>query len=125
MLAPLRNNHTNIGRQAIAQSFRLRGEWINLVGWVRSELPPPIRRNDFALMPIYLRALGETGETDELVLEFATMISNANPVQQPAWSYYSSLTVVLAFCGRLGARAELARIRKLPHELREFWFGTE
>lgn len=123
-LAPLRNNQTNIGRQAIAQTFRLRGEWINLVGWARSELPPQIRRNDFALMPVYLRALGETGATDELVLEFATMISNANPMHQPAWSYYSSLTVVLAFCGRLGARAKLARIRKLPHELREFWFRT-
>lgn len=124
VLAPLRNNHTNTGRQATAQSFRLRGEWINLVGWVRRELPPPIRRNDFALMPLYLRALGETGARDELVLEFATMLTATNPAQQPAWSYHSSLTVVLAFCGRLGARAELARIRKLPQELREFWLGT-
>lgn len=124
LLAPLRNDRTNTGRQAIAQSFRLRGEWTNLVGWVRSELPPPIRRNDFALMPLYLRALGETGATDELALEFATVLTKTNPVHQPAWSYYSSLTMVLAFCGRLGARAELARIRKLPHELREFWLGT-
>ena len=124
LLAPLRNNHTNAGRQATAQSFRLRGEWINLVGWVRSELPPPIRRNDFALMPLYLRALGETGAVDELVLEFATMLTNTSPAQQPAWSYHSNLTVVLAFCGRLGARAGLAKIRKLPRELREFWLGT-
>ena len=124
LLAPLRNNHTNAGRQAIAQSFRLRGEWINLVGWIRSELPPSLRRNDFALMPLYLRALGETGARDELVLECATILTSANPAQQPAWSYHSSLTVVLSFCGRLGARAELARIRKLPQELREFWLGT-
>ena len=124
LLAPLRNNHTNAGRQATAQSFRLRGEWLNLVGWVRSELPPGIRRDDFALMPLYLRALGETGARDELVLEFATMLTSPNPAQQPAWSYHSSLTVVLAFCGRLGARAELAKIRKLPQELREFWLGT-
>ena len=61
LLAPLRNNHTNVGRQATAQSFRLRGEWMNLVGWVRSEVPPVVRRTDFALMPLYLRALGETG----------------------------------------------------------------
>jgi rhomboid protease GluP len=123
-LAPLRSNRTNVGRQAIAQSFRLRGEWINLVGWVRSEVPPAVRRNDFALMPVYLRALGETGARDELALEFATMLASAHPAQQPAWSYYSSLTVVLAFCGRLAARAELARIRTLPEELREFWLGT-
>lgn len=124
LLAPLRNKHTNAGRQAIAQSFRLRGEWINLVGWVRSELPPAVRGNDYALMPLYLRALGETGARDEMVLEFAKMLTSAHPIQQPAWSYHSSLTVVLAFCGRLSARAELARIRMLPEELREFWLGT-
>src|SRR6476469_7919020 len=38
VLEPLRNNETNVGRQAIAQSFRLRGEWGNLVGWIRSEV---------------------------------------------------------------------------------------
>ena len=97
---------------------------MNLVGWVRSEVPPAIRRNDFALMPLYLRALGETGARDELLLEFANMLTTANPVQQPAWSYHSSLTIVLAFCGRLGERAAHARIRKLPHDLREFWLGT-
>src|ERR1041385_935540 len=71
ILERLRNNETNVGRQAIAQSFRLRGEWGNLVGWIRSEVPAPIRRSDFGLMPLYLRALGECGMRDELVLEFA------------------------------------------------------
>jgi rhomboid protease GluP len=124
LLAPLRNNNTNAGRQATAQSFRLRGEWTNLVGWVRSELPPPVRRNDYALMPLYLRALGETGARDELLLEFANTLTETPPTHQPAWSYHSCLRVVLAFCGRLAPRAELARIRKLPRELREFWLGT-
>jgi rhomboid protease GluP len=124
LLAPLRNNHTNAGRQAIAQSFRLRDEWINLVGWVRSELPPPVRRHDYALMPLYLRALGETGARDELLLEFANALTDPQTAHQPAWSYHSCLTVVLAFCGRLATRAELAGIRKLPRELREFWLGT-
>jgi rhomboid protease GluP len=124
LLAPLRNNHTNPGRQAIAQSFRLRGEWMNLVGWARSELPPATRRNDFALMPIYLRALGETGARDELLLEFARMLTDPNPAPQPEWSYYSCLTVVLGFCGRMGARSEQAKLRKLPRELREFWLAT-
>jgi rhomboid protease GluP len=124
LLAPLRNNHTNTGRQATAQSFRLRGEWINLAGWVRSEVPPPIRRNDFALMPIYFRALGEAGARDELVLEFATVLTTTNPVQQPAWSYYSSLLTVLAFCGRLPNGTDLRILRKFPRDLREFWIGT-
>src|SRR4051812_36185708 len=60
-LDPLRNNDTNAGRQAIAQGFRLRGAWPNLVDWVRAEVPAAVRHADFALMPLYLRALGEIG----------------------------------------------------------------
>ncbi len=125
LLAPLQNNQTNVGRQAIAQSFRLRGEWGNLVGWIRNEVPAAIRRSDFALMPLYLRALGETGMRDELVLEFGTMLAVLAPSQQPAWSYYASLHTVLAFCGRLNARADRSALRGVPAELREFWLGTD
>jgi rhomboid protease GluP len=124
ILGPLRNNHTNVGRQAIAQSFRLRGEWMNLVGWVRSEIPPAVRRGDFALMPLYLRALGETGARDEMLLEFANTIMNTGAVSQPDWSYQSSLVIVLAFCGRLKVGDDRGALRKFPRELREFWIAT-
>ena len=124
VLAPLRNNHTNVGRQAIAQTFRLRGEWMNLVGWVRSEVPPVARRADFALMPLYLRALGEAGVRDEMVLEFATMLTAAGPISQPAWSHQLSLVTVLAFCGRLQNYDKRATFRKFPQELRDFWMAT-
>jgi len=124
LLAPLRNNHTNVGRQAIAQSFRLRGEWTNLVGWVRSEVPPVVRRTDFALMPLYLRALGETGVRDEMVIEFANMLTATGPISQPAWSYQLSLMTVLAFCGRLHNYDKQATFRKFPQELRDFWIAT-
>jgi rhomboid protease GluP len=124
VLAPLRNNHTNVGRQASAQSFRLRGEWINLVGWMRSEVPPVVRRGDFALVPIYLRALGETGARDEMLLEFANVLTATGPISQPAWSYQASLVAVLAFCGRLQNHAERGPLRKFPRQLREFWMAT-
>jgi rhomboid protease GluP len=124
VLAPLRNNDTNIGRQATAQSFRLRGEWMNLVGWVRSEVPPLVRRSDFALIPLYLRALGETGARDEMLLEFAAVLTAAGPVPQPDWSYQSSLLVALAFCGRLEIQRERRLLRKFPSELQEFWMAT-
>jgi rhomboid protease GluP len=53
------------------------------------------------------------------------MLAAISPSQQPAWSYYASLRTVLAFCGRLGARADRAPIRGLPGEWREFWTGTD
>ena len=125
ILGPLRNNHTNVGRQAIAQSFRLRGEWSQLVGWIRSEVPAAIRRNDFVLMPVYLRALGECGMRDELVLEFGLMLAATSPSHQPAWSYHASLRTVLAFCGRLRLHVDPGTVRGLPPDLREFWLGTD
>ena len=125
VLEPLQNNETNVGRQAITQSFRLRGEWWNFVDWIRTDVPAPIRRNDFALMPLYLRALGECGMRDELVLEFGTMLAVASPSQQPAWSYYASVRTVLAFCGRLGVRADGPALRRLPPDQREFWIATD
>jgi rhomboid protease GluP len=124
LLAPLRNNQTNVGRQAIAQSFRLRGEWTNLVGWCRGELSPAVRQNDFGLLPIYLRALGETGEPDALLLEFVALFATANPVPAPAWSYHAGLLMVFAFCGRPSALAKQRAFAKLSGDLREFWTGT-
>src|SRR5436190_3278596 len=125
LLGRLENNETNVGRQAAAQSFRLRGEWENLIGWIRNEVPAAIRRSDFALMPLYLRALGECGMRDELILEFGTMLAVASPSQQPAWSYYASVRTVLAFCGRLSVRADTPAVRRLLPELREFWIAAD
>ncbi|MCA1658177.1 MAG: rhomboid family intramembrane serine protease, partial [Verrucomicrobiaceae bacterium] len=126
ILGPLRNNHTNVGRQATAQSFRLRGEWINLVGWVRGEIAPSVRETDFALLPLYFRALGEADSRNELVIEFATMAGTLTRAQQPGGSYHSSLLLVLAFCGRLPALTNLleTKLRKLPRDLAEFWRAT-
>jgi rhomboid protease GluP len=124
LLIPLRNNFTNAGRLAIAQSFRLRGEWTNLVGWVRSEVPPAIRRSDFNLMAIYLRALGEVGGRDELVLEFATMLSSGGRLGQPMANYQSCRMSALAFTGRLEAHKDSPALTKLPPDRREFWTAT-
>jgi rhomboid protease GluP len=86
-------------------------------------VPPPVRRADFALLPLYLRALGETGARDEMLLEFAGALTAAGPVSQPAWSYQSSLVAVLAFCGRLQNHAHRG-LRKFPKDLWEFWIAT-
>ena len=83
-----------------------------------------VRRADFALMPLYLRALGETGVRDEMVLEFANLLTATGPISQPAWSYQSSLLAVLAFCGRLHNYEKQATFRKFPRELRDFWMAT-
>jgi rhomboid protease GluP len=125
LLASLSNSHTNTGRQAIAQSFRIRGDWNGLVAWFH-ELPPGIRQSDFALQPLYLRALGETGARDELFLAFTANAKQMIAAVQHAWLYDISLLPVLAFGGRLEALAHLleTKLGKLSRETKEFWLAT-
>ncbi len=124
LLAPLRNNHTNVGRQAIAQSFRIRGDWNGLLAWLRGELAPGIMQTDFALQPLYLRALGETGARDELLLEFTANSRSMSAAPQQGWLYDAGLLAVLAFGGRLQALSNLLKTCKLLFDTKEFWLGT-
>ena len=126
LLGSLRNSHTSVGRQAIIQSFRIRGDWIGLLGWLRSEAPPGIMQTDFALQPLYLRALGETGARDELLREFMMNARSMGSAPQHVWLYDVSLLPVLAFGGRLQALSKLleTKLRRLSREPREFWIGT-
>jgi rhomboid protease GluP len=125
LLGPLRSGHTNVGHQAIAQSFRIRGDWNGLLGWLRGELSPGVVQTDLALLPLYLRALGETGARDELLLEFTTNAKGMSRVPQHVWLYDVSLLPVLAFNGRIQALSKLleTKLRKLPRDTNEFWMG--
>jgi rhomboid protease GluP len=125
LLGPLRNSHTNVGRQAIAQSFRIHGDWEGLVGWVRGELPPGIMQTDFALQPLFLRALGEIGARDELLLEFTSNARSMNSAAEAVGLYDVCLLPVLAFTGRARALSNLfeTKLRKFSRDMKEFWMG--
>lgn len=126
ILGSLGKGDTNAGRQAIAQSFRIRGDWSGLLAWVRGQLPAGTRQTDFAFQPLHLRALGETGARDELLLEFARNAKGLGSAPQHVWFHDLSLLPVLAFGGRLQALLNLleTRLRKLSHDTKEFWIGT-
>lgn len=126
LLNRLQNNATNVGRQAIAQSFRLRTDWHGLLRWFRSELPREVMRSDPALRPLYLRALGETGARDQLFAEFAANARVVGSAPQYLWLYEVSLMLVLAFCGRPDGLTRLldTKLRKLSRDTKEFWLGV-
>lgn len=125
LLGKLQNNQTNVGRQAVAQSFRIRSDWHGLLRWFRSEFPRGIMRSDPALQPLYLRALGETGARDELLAEFAADAKAVGSAPQHLWLYEISLMLVLAFGGRPDGLSKLfeAKLRKLSRNTKEFWLG--
>jgi rhomboid protease GluP len=125
LLARVQNQQTNVGRQAIAQSFRIRGDWSGLLAWFQG-LPPGFAATDFALLLLYLRALGENGLRDELVLEFARVAHGSKSTLQSAAGYDACLLLVLAFCGRVRGVVKLfeTKLRKVPRDVKEFWIAT-
>jgi rhomboid protease GluP len=126
LVAPLKNNHTDTGRQATALSFRLRADWKGLLAWLRAGLPPGTMQTDVGLQPLYLRALGEMGALDELLLEFTTNAKAIISAPQQASIFDASLLAVLAFGGRVQALSNflLTSRRKLSQDTKEFWRGT-
>ena len=125
LLGSFGNKRTNIGRQAIAQSFRIREDWIGLLDWFHDQLPPGILQSDPSLQPLYLRALGEVGARDQLITEFVRNAQSTGSASLPLWVHEFSLLQLFAFGGRLEGVSKLfeTKLRKLSSDAKEYWIG--
>ena len=70
LLASLHADTGAVGRQAIAQTFRLRGDWEGLIAWCRAQVLPSALQRE-AVLPLYFRALGETHRLDDFARQLA------------------------------------------------------
>jgi rhomboid protease GluP len=126
LLDRLSRRQSRFALQAVAQTYRIRGDWEGLLAFCREHVPLVSAGTDPALLPLYFRALGETGAIDDLVLQFA----GRAPILQEAPEHQSTLDaclmLVLAFCGRTAALRRLfaARLDTLHPDVQEFWLGT-
>ena len=125
LLAPLHSNTSAIGRQAMAQTFRLRGDWEGLIAWSRAELLPTALQRE-AVLPLYFRALGETHRVDDLALQLAARsqtLSGGAPANLPT---QLSFLALWAFHGRKVPLVRLLEtsLRNLSAERKTFWIAT-
>ncbi len=117
---------TPFAKQASAQLLRLRRDWEGLVRFYRQSMPGVGLGDSPILLPLYLRALGEIGARDEMVLQFAgrapALLASPNHQQIFATSYM----LVLAFSGRTSALLSSLEngLRRLPEHAKEFWIAT-
>ena len=125
LFSALRSDASSVGRQATAQIFRMRGDWNGLIAWCRA-LPPEIFLRDYALLPLYFRALGEANALDDLVSQFSARAQVLEQFPQASAVLNSSLLVVLAFSGRENALVRFfdRELSSLPSDTKEFWIGT-
>ena len=127
LLHDLRGGADNrAGLQVVAQSFRIRGDWAGLLAWCRASLPQVALGREPVVLPLYFRALGETGAIDDLVHQVVGQAPRllASPHHQATFD--ASVLTMLAFTGRTEAVARLLKTRfpGMPADVKEFWTGT-
>jgi len=122
-LAQERTETTPAGRFATALTFALTENWPGLLQWCRRDF---VVTANPAILSLYLRALGETGARDDLVLQFASHSGgrDASPRRDAVLSV--NLAMVLAFCGRTNDFVRLTEgdLCPLPRASQQFWRAT-
>ncbi len=122
-LAAVRAAPTPAGRLATALTFALTGNWPGLVQWCRRDLRVT---ESPALLSLYLRALGEIGATDDLILALAARPLERDPrfTMDARTAYH--LALGLAFAGRTSEVVRLFQrgLAGCSKVEQEFWLGT-
>ena len=116
-------DNTPAGRFANALTFALTENWPGLLEWFRRNSSVPTSPGIFSL---YLRALGETGELDELVRQLDAHICEGETSSRTHSAWRFNLALALAFCGRTDEFVRLTEGDRSPmrREDREFWCAT-
>lgn len=126
LLQQLQGMNKRTGLQVVAQNFRIRGDWAGLAAWCRTSLPAVELGQDPIILPLYFRALGETGALSDLILQVAGRAPRllASPQHHPTFD--ASVLMLLAFTGRVDAVKRLlrTRFRGMPATTREYWIAT-
>lgn len=109
-------------RQVIAERCALNGDWEGLVKRIRSSGEILDTAREPTMFIYYLRALGETGDLNELVTTAARAQTSADMLFFPT----QARLFVYAFCGltRDVAALFLGPLKHFPLEVQEFWIAT-
>ncbi len=123
----------SLSSRLLSHWFSLTADWSGLVEWVRkSEITSPaggtrgreLVEKDSSLMTCYLRALGETGDLEQLV-----RLCSRYAVGSGDLSGYTTAVrrlFLFAFCGKRTAVTRLFNgpLRKFPSSNQLFWLAT-
>ncbi len=124
MLDHLQTAPPRLARAAKLQRYRLTGDWAGLVNWVRIEVKPAKLLKDASLLPMYVRALGETGALSEML----DVIQRGKLSLHPMMAPYRAMCrlYAFAFCGQSerAAGALDEALSTLPDHAKQYWIAT-
>jgi rhomboid protease GluP len=114
-----------VARAARVHLLRLRNEWPELVDWVQQNIPAPALRRDGSVLAIYLRALGETGQLDQMLATFDRFRAALDSPVLALPRHLCRLTA-FAFAGEPHRVYTVLAgpLRVLPPVVQQFWIAT-
>jgi len=126
---PMLDRHGAAGsahaRMAMILYFRLGNQWDAMGNWCRSMGLDQTVTRDINILTSYVRALGETGDLNDLL---ATIDRHARHLSAAHMALASDLCnlMAFAFCGRRAAVEGLFqnRLRDYPVDVKTFWLAT-
>jgi rhomboid protease GluP len=126
LLNPDRGLKTAVDRSAVVLWYSINADWVGLLAWLRGRVSESVWRNSPDLMAHYLRALGETGEIEDLLQEWERWELRGQNLGKDADFLDRIRLYVWAFSGRLaGVQHCLKRgARSYPPETQQFWLTT-
>lgn len=115
-----------IDRSAVAQWYAVNADWTGLLAWLSARVPKSVLYESPELMAHYLRALGETGQVNELVEAWEYDRSRWAKWIEEA-EFLERLQLYLwAFSGRVAEVKHGLKggARFYPRETQKFWLAT-
>lgn len=125
VLEALSTSSQTFAREARVHLLRMHGRWEEVIAWLDAQQRGPEAWRDPSLLPIYLRALGETGEIERLVSLYAASEALLGRAGLLALRNLCRL-FVFAFTGRAERVTALFKgpLSAYPDTLQTFWRAT-
>jgi rhomboid protease GluP len=124
ILQQLQNSHIRIARTAKIHLCRLTGDWTGLAEWITTTIPSKRLLRDPTLLPMCIRALGETGQLSQMLKMADASALSAHP-QMSAIRGLCRLNV-FAFCGQPRRVSDVlgSTLWSLPEDTKQVWLAT-
>ena len=123
ILNRLQDAEKPVADTAAAHAFRLANQWEQCIAWLDNKGADPVTKPH--LIPIFLRASGETGDLRRLVNCFNRCEKQIARLE-PALQRHLCRLILFAFCGRRGPVERLIEgpLETMADSAKDFWLAT-
>ncbi|WP_460201933.1 rhomboid family intramembrane serine protease [Scytonema sp. NUACC21] len=125
ILESYKNSKTPTGRSAIATLYQIEARWEDLLIWIQNNLSPETLRQDIDILNCYLRALGETGNLNGMLLAWQQYERTLEKTLNLRTRNVARL-FVFAFCGQTKYVTRLLSgpLVNYSDTIKLFWLAT-